>query len=236
MRLDISGRDQGYDLFDLKEGTSLPFLAHEGEPDWPRVGTWHMFPPVLEKARSILSRDSDADVLVVDEIGPLELGGEGLWPAFEKALERGARSLCVVREGILDAFRAKIRVPGAPGIPASRARCFRIPDRRAVRPSRGAEFPRRGRMNVKVKFFASFRELFHAREKDLPLPEGAPVRSLLDAIADSPRRRAELFAGDELKPLVIVMKNATSINSLQGLDTPLADGDIIAVFPFMTGG
>ena len=91
-------------------------------------------------------------------------------------------------------------------------------------------------MNVKVKFFASFRELFDAREKDLPLPEGAPVRSLLDAIADSPRRRAELFAGDELKPLVIVMKNATSINSLQGLDTPLADGDIIAVFPFMTGG
>jgi sulfur-carrier protein len=91
-------------------------------------------------------------------------------------------------------------------------------------------------MNVKVKFFASFRELFDAREKDLTFPEGAPVRSLLEAIADSPRRRAELFAGDALKPLVIVMKNATSINSLEGLDTPLAEGDIIAVFPFMTGG
>lgn len=122
LRLD-HGRALGYDLFDLKEGTSLPFLAHEGEPDWPSVGTWHMFPPVLEKARSILGRDSDADVLVVDEIGPLELGGEGLWPAFERALERGARCLCVVREGILDAFRAKIgsretlvfrhRAPGA---------------------------------------------------------------------------------------------------------------------------
>ena len=49
LRLDINGRDQGYDLFDLKEGTSLPFLAHEGEPDWPSVGTWHMFPPSSRK-------------------------------------------------------------------------------------------------------------------------------------------------------------------------------------------
>ncbi len=103
-----NGCDQGYDLYDLNEGTSLPFLAHEGEPDWPSVGAWYVFPSTLQKARSILSRDSEADVLVVDEIGPLELGGEGLWPAFERALERGARCLCVVREGILEAFRAKI--------------------------------------------------------------------------------------------------------------------------------
>lgn len=107
LRVD-NGCDKGYDLFDLKKGTSFPFLAHKGEPDWPSVGSWYMFPSTLEKAGSILSRDSGADVLIVDEIGPLELGGEGLWPAFEKALERGAQCLCVVREGILVAFRAKI--------------------------------------------------------------------------------------------------------------------------------
>jgi molybdopterin synthase sulfur carrier subunit len=91
-------------------------------------------------------------------------------------------------------------------------------------------------MIIKVKFFASFREIFDAREKDLALPEGARVRSLLEALADSPRRREALFAGEALKPLVIVMKNATSIHSLQDLDTPLAEGDTVAVFPFMTGG
>ncbi len=107
LRLD-NGCDRGYDLFDLKSGRSLPFLAHEGDPDWPSVGTWHMFPATLETAGSILRRDSDADVLVVDEIGPLEIGGEGLWPAFEKALEHGVRCLCVVRQGILDEFRAKV--------------------------------------------------------------------------------------------------------------------------------
>ena len=29
------------------------------------------------------------------------------------------------------------------------------------------------------------------------------------------------------------MKNGTAIGSLQGLDTPLSEGDVIAVFPFM---
>jgi nucleoside-triphosphatase THEP1 len=110
LRLD-DGCDKGYDLFEIKSGKSLPFLAHKGEPDWPSVGTWHMFPTVLESANSIMRRDSGADVLVVDEIGPLELDGEGLWPALEKALGHGARCLCVVREGILGAFRAKIGPP-----------------------------------------------------------------------------------------------------------------------------
>lgn len=115
--------DQGYDLVDLKNGKSLPYLAHKGDPGWPHVGTWYFFPDVLEKAKSILCRDCGADILIVDEIGPLELGGGGLWPAFVEALASGARCLCVVREGILDEFRARIgpkelRVfrHGAPGI------------------------------------------------------------------------------------------------------------------------
>jgi nucleoside-triphosphatase len=117
------GCGPGYDLFDLKDGTTLPFLAHKGEPGWPSVGPWYFFPSVLEKAKAILSRDSGADILVIDEIGPLELGGGGLWPAFEKALEHGARCLCVVRDSILDEFRAKIGPPeplvfrhGTPGL------------------------------------------------------------------------------------------------------------------------
>jgi sulfur-carrier protein len=91
-------------------------------------------------------------------------------------------------------------------------------------------------MTIKVKFFAYFREIFDAREKDMILSEGATVRGLLEVLADSPRRREELFAGKGLKPLVIVMKNGTSINSLEGLDTSLAEGDTVAVFPFITGG
>jgi molybdopterin converting factor small subunit len=32
------------------------------------------------------------------------------------------------------------------------------------------------------------------------------------------------------------MKNGTSINSLDGLETKLEDDDVIAIFPFIAGG
>lgn len=117
------GRLDGYDLFDLRDGASAPFLTRKGEPGWPSVGPYRFFPAVLERAGDILRRDRDADVLVVDEMGPLELGGGGLWPAFLEARASGARCLCVVRDSVLGKFRSRIgspepRVfrPGAPGV------------------------------------------------------------------------------------------------------------------------
>ncbi|TRZ93048.1 MoaD family protein [bacterium] len=91
-------------------------------------------------------------------------------------------------------------------------------------------------MKVKAKFFAYFREAFDGREREIVLPEGSAVGDLLDVLCDMPKRRAEVFEGNALKPLVIVMKNGTSINSLAGLATRLEDDDVIAVFPFIAGG
>jgi MoaD family protein len=91
-------------------------------------------------------------------------------------------------------------------------------------------------MMVQVRFFAYFREIFGTAEERRVLPEGTTVGGLLDALCDTPRRRAEIFAGGSLQPAVIVMKNRVSIQSLQGPATPLADGDTIAVFPFVGGG
>ena len=91
-------------------------------------------------------------------------------------------------------------------------------------------------MTIKVKFFAYFRDLFGAREKDVEVGEGRPVRHVLDTIADTAERRGELFAGIDLRPHLVVMINGRHIHSLQGLDTPLAAGDVVAVFPFLGGG
>jgi molybdopterin synthase sulfur carrier subunit len=91
-------------------------------------------------------------------------------------------------------------------------------------------------MRIRVKFFAYFREIFGGREKDVVLPEGSTVGDLLDDVCNTAKRRAEVFKGRALKPLVIAMKNGTSINSLDGLETTLEDDDIIAVFPFVAGG
>ena len=91
-------------------------------------------------------------------------------------------------------------------------------------------------MTVKVKFFAYFREIFGGRQRERSLPAGTSLRSLLEDLCDTPIRRAEIFDGESLKPHVIVMKNGTPAESLDGLETELNDGDVVSVFPFIGGG
>jgi molybdopterin synthase sulfur carrier subunit len=91
-------------------------------------------------------------------------------------------------------------------------------------------------MSVKVKFFAYFRELFAAKEKEMALEAGTTVRDALAALCDSGERHSEIFDGDKLKPHIVVMKNGAGIQSFQGLETPLNDGDVLSVFPLMGGG
>jgi molybdopterin converting factor small subunit len=88
-------------------------------------------------------------------------------------------------------------------------------------------------MTVRVKFLANFRDLFDAREMDVTLPANARLRGLLELLCDSPERRAQV-----LTPAaeVVIMKNGTPAQSLGGLDMPLEEGAVIAIFPFLGGG
>jgi nucleoside-triphosphatase THEP1 len=99
------GERRGYDLLELEKGRTLPFLRTSGETDWERIGPFYVIPETLEAARSIILGASPDELLVVDEVGPLELGGGGLWPALDTVLKRPfIKTLLVVREGILDEF------------------------------------------------------------------------------------------------------------------------------------
>jgi MoaD family protein len=92
-------------------------------------------------------------------------------------------------------------------------------------------------MKIKIKFLAYFRDLFGEREKEASLPEGAHLRELLLSLCDSPEREKHIFPeGEKLNPHAVIMKNGIPVQSLGGLDAPLADGDVIAIFPFLGGG
>lgn len=99
----------GYDLYDLKLGASIPFLRKQGEADWDRTGDYFFLPQGLETAFRIVARCKRSDLLVIDEIGPLELKGRGLWPALEPVLTKKDRHfLLVVRERILAELLAQL--------------------------------------------------------------------------------------------------------------------------------
>jgi nucleoside-triphosphatase len=96
----------GYDLLDLADGSSVPFLRKEGDPTWEKAGSYLFVPGALRKARDILARDRAADLLIIDEVGPLELSGGGYWKDIRKALSSGTRSLWVARVSIVENLRA----------------------------------------------------------------------------------------------------------------------------------
>ncbi len=96
-----------YDFLGLNDGRRLPFLRRSGEPDWEHIGPYFFVPETLEAARAVIRGASAGEVLVVDEVGPLELAHGGLWPALSEVLfEPGHKTLLVAREEILeDLFR-----------------------------------------------------------------------------------------------------------------------------------
>ncbi|OGD16143.1 MAG: hypothetical protein A2V76_03120 [Candidatus Aminicenantes bacterium RBG_16_63_14] len=106
--------EKGYDLLELKEGRRRPYLRRQGEPGAERTGPFVFVPAALDLARSII-READArELLVVDEVGPLELQGGGLWPALRETVGRPERRiLLVAREEILEDLAAVL----APVVP-----------------------------------------------------------------------------------------------------------------------
>ncbi|MCX6568484.1 MAG: MoaD family protein [Candidatus Aminicenantes bacterium] len=91
-------------------------------------------------------------------------------------------------------------------------------------------------MTVNAKFFAYFRDLFGGRERDVVIRQGATVRDALSLLCDTAERRREVFEGGGLKPHLVVMVNGVHVESLRGLDTALAPGDTLAIFPMLGGG
>jgi len=95
----------GYDLFDLRLETKIPFLRRRGEAGWQRTGPYFMIPEALDRGSAIIYGAAPGCPLVVDEVGPLEIGGGGLWSALtETAFREDAWSLLVVRDGCLEDF------------------------------------------------------------------------------------------------------------------------------------
>ncbi|MFP4082962.1 MAG: nucleoside-triphosphatase [Candidatus Aminicenantes bacterium] len=95
----------GYDLSDLRKGKTFPFIRRQGAEGWERIGRFYFIPQTLAQAKDIILRSRNADMLMVDEVGPLELKGGGLWPALEQVLFSRMRPiLLVVRVRIVRDF------------------------------------------------------------------------------------------------------------------------------------
>ena len=93
-------------------------------------------------------------------------------------------------------------------------------------------------MAVTVKFFASFREATGKKQESV---EGVKnVAFLLDELVHrfGAKLTEHLYHSStrELRKTINILVNGRGLNLPHELDTPLKDGDVVAIFPPVSGG
>jgi len=104
-----AGELLGYDLLDLTDNRSFPFIRKGGKIEWERIGPFFFIPDTLRRARSLILEDEHSRICFVDEVGPLELKGKGIWPALAQVQRRSTpRFLFSVRTSVLGRLLDKL--------------------------------------------------------------------------------------------------------------------------------
>ncbi len=102
---------RGIRLRDLSHGEER-LLAHRVAPDEvPTVGAWRFDPAVVAWGQAVLRRPVAADLVVVDELGPLEVVyGQGLTAAFDLLAQASYRAAVItVRPWLAELLAQRLR-------------------------------------------------------------------------------------------------------------------------------
>jgi nucleoside-triphosphatase THEP1 len=109
------GTKRGFELHELATGKQVVFCSMDGPSDHPVVGRYYISPEGLAFGRSVLSPGvaDQADLVVVDEVGPLELGGEGWAESLDRLILTGVPLVLVVRNDLVDLVQARWELKGS---------------------------------------------------------------------------------------------------------------------------
>jgi len=97
-------------------------------------------------------------------------------------------------------------------------------------------------LQVSVRFFTSLRETIGKKEETLKFPEGSKVTVdiVLKTLAQRYGKRFVEYVYDEktseVKGFLQFLVNGKSATTLNGLQTELADSDVLAILPPVGGG
>ncbi len=90
-------------FMDAHSKNQFKMEVDETEKEIISIGRFNFSKAAFEKAIEIIRRSINKGLLVIDEIGPLELRKEGFYNVIKEALRNHhSQSLFVVREGLAD--------------------------------------------------------------------------------------------------------------------------------------
>ena len=92
-------------------------------------------------------------------------------------------------------------------------------------------------MDLTLRFFATFREIAGQKVVEKTYDDDLTIGGLLTALEEEyPEMQEELLIDGDIKPQINVLKNGREVLHMQGIETPLEDGDTISLFPPVAGG
>jgi nucleoside-triphosphatase THEP1 len=104
LALNEGGDRTGFDLFDIETKLQVVLCRKTQNDDWFKYGHYYFNPDGFSKGNEILSmtRLSDKQAVVIDEIGPLELGDQGWCEAIEKICRTSSiPQIWIVRKSLI---------------------------------------------------------------------------------------------------------------------------------------
>lgn len=93
-------------------------------------------------------------------------------------------------------------------------------------------------MSIVVKFFATFRDITGHKRTEIPIKEPITLHQLLDRLFAmyGEEFRNNILDNGKLRRFVNILVNGRAIRWLANLETPIHEGDTIAIFPPVGGG
>jgi molybdopterin synthase sulfur carrier subunit len=92
-------------------------------------------------------------------------------------------------------------------------------------------------MELELRFFANFRAEVGQKTIHREYEDGSTVGHILLALeAEFPGMEGDLVEDGAIRDQLSVLKNGRDVYHMQGMDTPMEDGDRLSVFPPVAGG
>jgi molybdopterin-guanine dinucleotide biosynthesis protein A len=110
--IEQQGQRVGSNAVDLLTGQEIPFARlsrHGSFKAGEKIGDYTIDRDGISFVRGAIERavENRCDLVVIDEVGPLELSGKGLMPAVEFALTLAVNVLIVVRSSLKEALQKR---------------------------------------------------------------------------------------------------------------------------------
>jgi iron complex transport system ATP-binding protein len=102
----------GYSYVDLATGSRAEYARRKAGPVPPGARAFEFLDTGMAFGCAAIraAASSGADALIVDEIGPLEMGGGGLWPAVVESMSMfNGQVILTVRPSLAEELRARMQ-------------------------------------------------------------------------------------------------------------------------------